>query len=207
MKHFKTLITLFLLVIGTSASWAFEDFEIDLTQESPVLPTGVTQIAYLNNYTQYYNDDTHGWHCYAIQFDVDGPVDITVGGCQHQGGYFASVIEANNEPHEIENSVCGQNYTFEYTGGAQTLKLYCGQYCPYIKVAKHETLAATNNFTIDLTKATVELPTGVTKIDNPVKPGGAAFNGPTHGWQWYAIEFYVDANVNITIDGCDYQNG
>ena len=207
MKHFKTLITLFLLVIGTSASWAFEDFEIDLTQESPVLPTGVTQIAYLNNYTQYYNDDTHGWHCYAIQFDVDGPVDITVGGCQHQGGYFASVIEENNTPHSIENSVCGQNYTFEYTGGAQTLKLYCGQYCPYIKVAKHETLAATNNFTIDLTKATVELPTGVTKIDNPVKPGGAAFNGPTHGWQWYAIEFYVDANVNITIDGCDYQNG
>ena len=207
MKHFKTLITLFLLVIGTSASWAFEDFEIDLTQESPVLPTGVTQIAYLNNYTQYYNDDTHGWHCYAIQFDVDGPVDITVGGCQHQGGYFASVIEENNTPHSIENSVCGQNYTFEYTGGAQTLKLYCGQYCPYIKVAKHETLVATNNFTIDLTKETVELPTGVNQIDNPVKPGGATFNGPTHGWQWYAIEFYVDANVNITIDGCDYQNG
>lgn len=209
MKHLKTLITLFLLAIGTSASWAFEDFEIDLTQETPVLPTGVSTIPYLNNYSQYPNtsDLSHGWHCYAIQFDVDGPVDIIVGGCQHQGGYYASVVEANNKSHEIENSVCGQNYTYEYKGGAQTLKLYCGQYCPYIKVAKHEALVATNNFTIDLTKETVELPTGVNQIDNPVKPGGARLNGPTHGWQWYAIEFYVDANVNITIDGCDYQNG
>lgn len=207
MKHLKTLITLFLLAIGTNASWAFEDFEIDLTQKTPVLPTGVEMIPYLNNYTQYHNDNTHGWHFYAIQFDVDGPVDIIVGGCQHQGGYYASVVEANNKSHEIENSVCGQNYTYEYKGGAQTLKLYCGQYCPYIKVAKHEALVATNNFTIDLTKETVELPTGVNQIDNPVKPGGARLNGPTHGWQWYAIEFYVDANVNITIDGCDYQNG
>lgn len=55
----------------------FTDFEIDLTKEEPVLPTGVQGSG------ASYNGAPHGWVDYTIGFKVDGPVRITLGGCQY----------------------------------------------------------------------------------------------------------------------------
>ncbi len=65
MKHLKTLVTLFLLVIGTGMSWAeFKDFEIDLMHETVTLPDGVTATNDGQN-GPYYNGG-HGWANYVF---------------------------------------------------------------------------------------------------------------------------------------------
>lgn len=128
---------------------AFMDFEIDLTK-NPVgdLPTGVTQISYPQNGVSY-NGSQHGWCWYAIEFAVDGPVKITLGGCQYiNDGYTGYVTDGNGSKlGDIDNKTAAcydadpaNNVgTFNYTGGAGTLRVFCGQYCPYIKVEKTET--------------------------------------------------------------------
>ena len=91
VKRIRTLLTLFLLVMGTTMSWAeFKDFEINLTEATAAagnssqisaeyLPEGVTQIYYGGDRTAAYNGGQHGWEYAAFQFAVDGPVDIIIG--------------------------------------------------------------------------------------------------------------------------------
>ncbi len=203
-----TLVMLF--SVGVSGAWAFNDFEIDLTK-NPVgdLPAGVSQIGYPTNGAGF-NGSQHGWQWYAIQFDVDGPVKITVGGCQYTNdGYEGYVTDGNGTKlADIHNKTAAcydadpvNNVgSYIYTGGAGKLKVYCGQYCPYIKVEK-----INNDFTIDLTKNPVgDLPAGVTQIS--YSTNGAGFNGSQHGWQWYAIQFDVAGPVKVTLGGCQYIN-
>ena len=79
MKNFKTLITLFLLVIGTSASWAeFKDFEIDLTKKPVVLPDNVESV---NGSTQYNGE--HGWADFVFKFTTSETVKITLQKCYY----------------------------------------------------------------------------------------------------------------------------
>lgn len=121
-----------------SAPTAFQDFEVDLTVGSVVLPTGVKQFSYPKNGAGY-NGGQHGWQWYAIEFDVDGPVDIFLGCCQHSGtNAKLEDIDGNVIAESIDSKTPGCNglVKYSYTGGAKKLKLYCGQYCPYIRVAK-----------------------------------------------------------------------
>lgn len=134
-----TLVMLF--SVGVSGAWAFNDFEIDLTTTSPVLPTGVTQISYPQNGAGH-NSAQHGWYWYAIQFDVDGPVDIFLGCCQHAGTTAQLTDGAGNviaESIDTQTPGCNGLVKYSYTGEAKTLKLYCGAYCPYVRVAKTPT--------------------------------------------------------------------
>ena len=64
----------------------FKDFSIDLTKGTPVLPEGVEQVAYPES-DRIASDhkDSHGWCWFAVKFAVDGPVKITLGGCQYAG--------------------------------------------------------------------------------------------------------------------------
>ena len=134
-----------LLALGCifTAKAEFADFTIDLTQ-NPVaeLPAGVTQISYPQNGVSF-NGSQHGWCWYAVQFDVDGPVDITLGGCQYINAGYEAYLEADGEriaDIATKTAACWDadkvnnvgKYT--YAGGAATLKLYCGQYCPFVKV-------------------------------------------------------------------------
>lgn len=119
---------------------SFTDFVIDLLVESPILPNGVTQISYPNNGASY-NGAQHGWAWYAIEFAVDGPVDIFVGGCQYNNTNIAYITDANgNKIADLDNNVvgCGGYAYYQYKGDAQTLRLYCGNYCPNIKVQTPE---------------------------------------------------------------------
>lgn len=140
-----------LLILGWSGNaMGFENFEIDLTK-NPVgdLPAGVTQISYpSSNHTASYNG-THGWCWYAIQFDVNGPVTISLGGCQFTNdGYEGYVLvddetDTNKRPIRNKTTYCyhqdGSVGTYKYEGGPATLKVFCGQYCPYIKVEGQST--------------------------------------------------------------------
>ena len=123
-----------------ASEYEFKGFVLDLTK-NPVgdLPEGVTQISYPQNGVSY-NGGQHGWCWYAVQFAVDGPVDIYVGGCQHIGeGYTAYLTDGSGTKiADLDNKTAGCNgyAAYHYAGPAGTLKLYCGQYCPAIRVAR-----------------------------------------------------------------------
>lgn len=129
-------------------SWAeFKDFEINLTEATAAagnssqisaeyLPEGVTQIFYGGDRTAMYNGGQHGWQYAAFQFDVDGPVDIIIGGCQHSNVNATITDIEGSFSKELDTKTigCGGVAIYKYTGKATTLKVYCGQYCPTIKV-------------------------------------------------------------------------
>lgn len=135
-----SLIMMMMLWMWGNSAWAFTDFEIDLTK-NPVgdLPAGVTQISYPQNGASY-NDAQHGWRYYAIEFAVDGPVRVTLGGCSSASENSAKVICGTTE-QELNTRAVGCYHqggvvVYDYTGGAGTMQVFCGQYCPYVKVEK-----------------------------------------------------------------------
>ena len=145
-RFLGTVILAFILLIGGSGSaWAFSDFEINLvTTSAPALPDGVTQISYPQYGVNYNDGNVHGTSWYAIQFAVDCPVRITLGGCSSAPSDYQWTEGAVTDGSG--NVLCGNMgtgaagcssfATYDYTGGATTLRVYCGQYCPYIKVEK-----------------------------------------------------------------------
>ena len=153
MRKIYALLTLCLIFLGVTSATAaegssFKDFTIDLTTAEPVIPDGVTKASYPQNGAQPNGDLTHGWCWFAAKFAVDGPVKITLGGCQYiNEGYEGYVTDGKGTKlGDIKNKTekCyhqdGSVATFEYKGEATTLIVYCGQYCPMLKVEKIEVL-------------------------------------------------------------------
>ena len=133
----------------------FQDFEIDLTQ-NPIgeLPAGVTQVGY-SQHGSSFNGAQHGWCWVAFKFAVDGPVKVSFGGCQFAAANSAYVCSAKKDLNEdgkideadtygfIDTQAAGCYDSTKGTGiatwvynyeEADTLIVYCGEYCPYIKV-------------------------------------------------------------------------
>lgn len=133
----------------------FQDFEIDLTQD-PIgeLPAGVTQVGY-SQHGSSFNGTIHGWCWVAFKFAVDGPVKVSLGGCQFAAANSAYVCSAKKDLNGdgkvdeadtygfIDTQAAGCYDSAKGTGIAtwvynyeetDTLIVYCGQYCPYIKV-------------------------------------------------------------------------
>ncbi|MDO4957720.1 MAG: hypothetical protein Q4E68_00500 [Prevotellaceae bacterium] len=211
MKNLKTLITLFLLVIGTSASWAIDDFEIDLMQENPTLPAGVEATddgAHGPNF-----NGGHGWANYVFKFTTTESVKITMQKCAYgaNNGILACVRDGANG--DVLGSLTTQSdacsgeasWTYVSDGSAKELYVHCGAYCHKVKVEKVVAPTAVKNFEINLKTENPVLPTGVKKIG--YSDHGAYYHQDDHGWCWYGVEFYVDSEVEITIGGCNYQNG
>ena len=222
MRKIRTLLALCLIFLGVTSALAadgrsFTGFTIDLTK-NPVgdLPEGVEQVFYPQNEFKY-NGAQHGWMWFAAKFAVDGPVKITVGGCRYiTAGYEGYVTDENGtklgdlknltegcyDPNQPNANIA----TFEYTGEAKTLVVYCGQYCPILKVEPIEAPAPATgfqNFTIDLTKNPIgDLPTGVSQVSYPQNE--LKYNGAQHGWMWFAAKFAVDGPVKVTVGGCRY---
>lgn len=131
---------------------SFQDFEIDLTQ-NPIgeLPAGVTQVGY-SQHGSSFNGAQHGWCWVAFKFAVDGPVKVSLGGCQYAATNSAYVCSAKKDLNGDGKVDEADTYGFidtqavgcYHNGGiatwvynyeeADTLIVYCGQYCPYIKV-------------------------------------------------------------------------
>ena len=135
----------------------FQDFEIDLTQD-PIgeLPAGVTQVGYSQHGSSFHSAQ-HGWCWVAFKFAVDGPVKVSLGGCQFAAANSAYVCSAKKDLNGDGKIDEADTYTYGFidtqaagcydsakgTGiatwvynyeKADTLIVYCGQYCPYIKV-------------------------------------------------------------------------
>ena len=156
MRKIYAFLALCLIFIGATSAMAadgstFKDFSIDLTTAEPVIPDNVTQVSYpQENYkaTPNSGDLRHGWSWFAAKFAVDGPVKITLGGCQYiSDGYEGYVTDdKGTKLGDIKNKTekCyhdgGNVATFEYKGEATTLIVYCGHYCPLLKVEKIEVL-------------------------------------------------------------------
>ena len=113
------------------------DFEIDLTKDF-VLPSGVAKIVDSRG-GAYNHGDSHGWCWYAIEFEVDGPVDVTIGGCDYQNNYYGYVTDGSGKKlADIKNNKCSDTFTYSYRRKGTVMRLYCGQYCPSIKVTKSD---------------------------------------------------------------------
>lgn len=139
-----------------ASEYEFKGFVIDLTVSSPVLPDDVTQISYDQKGARH-NDTQHGWQWYAIKFAVDGPVDIYVGGCQQiQNPVDVAYLTdgSGTKIADLDNKTAGCNgyAAYHYAGPAGTLKLYCGQYCPAIRVARADKESAEFTASWDWTK-------------------------------------------------------
>ncbi len=136
------------------AARMFQGFEIDLTKD-PVgdLPEGVAQVGYPSNAVGY-NGAQHGWQWYAIQFDVDGAVKVTLEGCNFQDGYTGYVTDENGiKLGDIANDKCGVKTSWIYNSEeAKTLKVFCGHYCPYVKVEPVEYVAPSNKKEVTVVK-------------------------------------------------------
>ena len=130
----------------------FTNFEIDLTQNTiGELPAGVTQVGYSQHGSSFHGY-THGWCWVAFKFAVDGPVKVSLGGCEYATANSAYVCSAKKDLNGDGKVDEADTYGFidtqavgcYHNGGiatwvynyeeADTLIVYCGQYCPYIKV-------------------------------------------------------------------------
>ena len=211
MKHLKTLVTLFLLVIGTGMSWAeFKDFEIDLMHETVTLPDGVTATNDGQN-GPYYNGG-HGWANYVFAFTTNESFKLTLQKCFYGGDACIKVgnaktgeVVATLNTKQTEANCDGQvSCVYESDGTEKTFYVLCGPYCHYAKVEKvggDTPKPQKFGFCIDLMNATVTLPDGVTATnDGQNEP---YYNGG-HGWANYVFAFTTNESFKLTLQKCFY---
>lgn len=131
--------------IEVTASRTFTDFKIDFRTETPtiVYPAGgLPENVVLDKGT--YHGSQHGTMNGQLKFPVDGPVRITIGGCQYTGTN-ATIKDGNDElltTLDQKSAGCdggfgsyNKNVTWTYNSEeAQTLTVNLGEYCPYIEV-------------------------------------------------------------------------
>ena len=141
MRKIYTFLALCLIFMGVTSAMAadggtFKDFTIDLKVEKPTLPDGVEQVTHPGHGAKY-NDKTHGWQWFAARFSVDGPVKITIQGCEYAAENSAYIENGKGEKLitlDTRSIGCSGFATYEYKGEAGQLTVYCGQYCPLMKV-------------------------------------------------------------------------
>lgn len=141
MRKIYTFLALCLIFMGVTSAMAadggtFKDFTIDLKVEKPTLPDGVEQVTHPGHGAKY-NDKTHGWQWFAARFSVDGPVKITIQGCEYAAENSAYIENGKGEKLitlDTRSIGCNGFATYEYKGEAGQLTVYCGQYCPLLKV-------------------------------------------------------------------------
>ena len=141
MRKIYTFLALCLIFMGVTSAMAadggtFKDFTIDLKVEKPTLPDGVEQVTHPGHGAKY-NDKTHGWQWFAARFSVDGPVKITIQGCEYAAENSAYIENGKGEKLitlDTRSIGCSGFATYEYKGEAGPLTVYCGQYCPLLKV-------------------------------------------------------------------------
>ena len=211
MKHLKTLITLFLLVIGTGMSWAeFKDFEIDLMHETVTLPDGVTATND-GQHGPYYNGE-HGWANYVFAFTTNESFKLTLQKCYYGSDAYIKVgnaktgnVVATLNTKQTEANCDGQvSCVYESDGTEKTFYVLCGPYCHYAKVEKvggDTPKPQKFGFSIDFMNETVTLPEGVTATNDGQH--GPYYNGE-HGWANYVFGFTTNKSFKLTLQKCYY---
>lgn len=129
-------------------------FSIDLTQSTFTLPEGVTQGSYPQNGAAY-KDSQHGWQWFVAVFKVDGPVAISVGGCNWGGSAYLEADGVKIADIDTKSAGCGKEAVCYYSGEGATLSVYCGAYCPTLKVEDYEPVSEVVITYYDADKTTV----------------------------------------------------
>lgn len=127
-------------VNGTIIPRAFKDFKIDfrtapytvLTPDTG-LPDGVTVT------TGAFNGSQHGFMNAVVTMNVDGPVRLTVGGCQYSNQATVTDGNGNTVTLDTKSAGCDSNTSFDHyvtwvynSETPTTLTLNCGSYCPFV---------------------------------------------------------------------------
>lgn len=113
----------------------FQDVELDFMNISalPAVPAGVTSLEGSPR------GDSHGLDNFKMVVPVDGPVKITLGGCQYSNTN-ATILNAAGETIasiDVKTPGCYHNKgvaTWIYTGESDVLTIVGAQYSPYIKI-------------------------------------------------------------------------
>jgi len=129
-------------------------FSINLTSNDVTLPKGVTQVSYPQNGGAFH-DSTHGWSWFACEFNVNGPVAVSLGGCQYSNNAYIAVNGTKVADIDTQSAGCGKDAVYYYTGEAATLTVYCGLYCPSLKVEAYEVVSEVVVTYYDADKTTV----------------------------------------------------
>ena len=130
------------VVSGDVIERKFKDFAIDFTPNPYTvtlpadgqLPEGVTV-------TGTWHDSQHGYSNAEATFTTDGPVRITIGGCNYTR--TATVSKDGTVLATLDTQAAGCDGTVVYTYNSEeaaTLVVNCGSYCPSLKVEACELL-------------------------------------------------------------------
>ena len=192
MKKFRIFLTLFLMILGTAASWAeFKDFSAVLNNQEGTLLTAEEQVqgteisfgvavdaqgvtsrvaaddasAVATIKGKYHSD--HGMTNLVVNVPVEGGVKITVGACTYSGSEINVKVDGNVVVSKAPLTACWKNdranvTELYYTGEPATLEISGMGYCPYIAVAKNENPVARYDISFSLGDAQGVAPATVT---------------------------------------------
>ena len=185
-RKFRTFLTLCLLVMGTTMSWAeFQNFSAVLNNQEGTLLTAEEQVqetalsfgVAVNEGTtvrvasddasavatisgKYHSD--HGMTNLVLTVPVEGGVKIIVGQCTYSG---SDIVVKNSEGQVVvqkkPSQACWKNdrnnvTELYYAGGATTLTISGMGFCPYVAVEKSDYVPTSYDITYSLGSETAE---------------------------------------------------
>lgn len=141
-NNFRFLSLLIMIVMGLAsaqnadaADRTFDDIELNFVNVTalPATPEGVTSMEGSPR------SDAHGLDNFKMVVPVDGPVKITIGGCQYSNK-VAQILNSKSETLasvDVKTPGCyhnGGKAVYIYSGEADVLTIKGAQYSPYIKI-------------------------------------------------------------------------
>ncbi len=165
--------------------------------------------------------NSHGWSGTTATVKVEGPVKISVGGCQYGS---QTVTVKNIAGEEVTSFAVGGNGCWEsaqavetigtgyYTGEATTLTINIPSFCPYIAIEKFEEVITEATVTYSLgdvvcegsvVPAAVKVVVGTDKVTVPANftlyVEGKTLTGWTDGTTTYAIGAEIEPTADMTL--------
>ncbi|MBR5653448.1 MAG: Ig-like domain-containing protein [Prevotella sp.] len=160
-----------------------------------------------------YNGSQHGWVNVVATVAVDGPVKVTVGGCNYNNSNTVTIQNTEGEVTSFtidagcwdKNAPDANVSSGNYMGGASTLTITCGTYTPYIAVEAIDASSASVSFSLgDVVCEGTTLPEGGTfavgdaftiPANKTLYKEGYTLTGWTDGSNTY------DVGASVTLEG------
>ena len=131
------------VVSGTVVARTFKDFYVDMTSDPMTVkvPSDGVLPSTAELLSGTWHDSQHGYEKAKFKLFVDGPVQITLGGCQFSS---TAVIKSGDTVLATLSTgavACSDSVRYTYNlEAADTLTVDCGPYCPWIRAVACEQL-------------------------------------------------------------------